>query len=133
MVCTERSHQCKDVYLRLLTPNQGSLPSDQHSLHACTYMWLSKGRHVFCCSALCCFDLHTTFITSIQIQKLDIIMKIFTNLDLLKTIGIELSNFADVIISISEKFLPEKDIPYHNLGHGIECLQFVILHYYQNR
>lgn len=70
MVCTERSHQCKDVS-PTPHPNQPS-PSDQRSLHACTYMWLRKGRHIVHYSALCCFDLHTTFITLIQIQKLDI-------------------------------------------------------------
>lgn len=94
MVCRERSHQCKDVYLRLLTPNQGPLPSDQHSLHACTYMWLSKGRHVFCCSALCCFDLHTTFITSIQIQKLDIT----------KCLGVMLNEKSSIMTSMKTHY-----------------------------
>ena len=94
MVCRERSHQCKDVYLQLLTPNQGPLPSDQHSLHACTYMWLKKGRHIVHCSALCCFDLHTTFITLIQIQKLDIT----------KRLGVMLNEKSSIMTSMKTHY-----------------------------
>lgn len=90
MVCRERSHQCKDVYLRLLTPNQRLLPSDQHSLHACTYMWLRKGRHIVHYSASCCFDLHTTFIALIQIQKLDIT----------KCLGVMLNEKSSIVTSM---------------------------------
>ena len=90
MVCRERSHQCKDVYLRLLTPNQGLLPSDQHSLHACTYMWLRKGRHIVHYSASCCFDLHTTFIALSQIQ----------NLDITKCLGVMLNEKSSIVTSM---------------------------------
>lgn len=47
--------------------------SPQISVSACLHIHVVKeSGYIVHYSALCCFDLHTTFITLIQIQKLDI-------------------------------------------------------------